>query len=57
MSGRTQNLDAKETQVFVLDPDPNAGGKDGARVARAERGHMDHHATCPSAAEWKGKKR
>ncbi len=67
-SGKPMILDAKPEKrvvlgsaITTLEPDDGivvgAQHPDAALIARVVRTYVDHHATCPAAAEWKGRRR
>ncbi len=67
-SGKRMILDAKAEKrvvlgsaITTLEPDDGivvgAQHPDAALIARVVRTYVDHHATCPAAAEWKGRRR
>lgn len=54
-TGRTMILDAKPAKRVVLEL-TGLRGPPGV-FARVVDTYLDHHATCPQAAEWRGRRR
>ena len=55
-SGKMQILDARPITVWRIRTDsPEFQGYEVSPYTEAVKGHVDHHATCPKAAEWKKK--
>jgi hypothetical protein len=65
-SGKPMILDAKPEKRIVLDVTLTTAetiihgdhiDEPGYKVARVVNAYTDHHATCPKAADWKGRTR